>query len=254
MTRTSRRTTVIPDLSELESLRDELRVRLHLASKEAKQQWDQIEQRLLELERLLENESGSIKGAAGDVAMAVTRVFADFMMRHLPSSGPAKAPVHDAMRKRVHTVRHDDTLAGAAQLMWEKDVGCLPVVDENDVVIAMITDRDICMASFVQWVHLGDSKVSSAMSRALCTCSPDDEIGEAAEVMRRHQVRRLPVVDDEGRAVGLISLGDVARYVRLHTPRGTTNLSESQVAEAFVAVCEPRMRSIPPPPPAGPIE
>src|SRR5688572_13855622 len=118
MTRTSRRSTVLPDLSELESLRDELRVRLHLASKEAKQQWDQIEQRLAELERLLENESGSLKGAAGEVAMAVTRVFADFMMRHLPSSGPAKAPVHDAMRKRVFTIRQDDTLAAAAQLMW----------------------------------------------------------------------------------------------------------------------------------------
>jgi len=245
MTRASRRTTVIPDWSELESLRDELRVRLHLASKEAKQHWEHIEQRLSELERLIEHESGGIKSAAGEVAIAVTRVFADFMMRHLPSSGPAKAPVHDAMRRRVFTVRQSDTLATAAQIMWEKDVGCLPVLNERDVVVAMITDRDICMASFVQWVHLKDSLVSSAMSRKLYVCSPDDEISRALEIMRQHQVRRLPVVDAEGRAVGLISLGDVARYVRLHTPRGTTNLSEAQVAEAFVAVSEPRARQRP---------
>ncbi len=250
MTRPSRRPAAMPDFSELQTLRDELRMRLHLASKEAKQQWDQIEQRLLELERLLENEGGNAKGAASEVAMAVTRAFTDFMLRHLPSSGPAKAPVHDAMRKRVYTVTADDTLAAAAQIMWEKDIGCLPVVDEEGRAIAVITDRDICMATFVQWVHLGESYVASAMSRTVCTCSPDDEIGVAAEIMRKNQVRRLPVVDALGKPVGLLSLGDIARYVKLHTPRGTTNLSEMQVADAFVAVCEPRFRSIPPPPPS----
>ena len=146
MTRPSRRPSAVPDLSELQTLRDELRLRLHLASKEAQQQWEQIEHRLVELERLLENESGNLRGAASDLAMAVTRVFTDFMARHLPTSGPAKAPVHDAMRKRVFTVTPDDTLAVAAQLMWEKDVGALPVVDDSGRAIAMITDRDISMA------------------------------------------------------------------------------------------------------------
>jgi CBS domain-containing protein len=250
MTRPSRRPSAVPDLSELQTLRDELRLRLHLASKEAQQQWEQIEHRLLELERLLENESGSLRGAASDLAMAVTRVFTDFMARHLPTSGPAKAPVHDAMRKRVFTVTPDDTLAVAAQLMWEKDVGALPVVDDSGVAIAMITDRDISMAAFVQWVHLSESFVATAMSQRVFSCSPDDEIGHAAEIMRKNQVRRLPVVDAAGVPVGLLSLGDIARYVHLHTPRGTSNLSEAQVNEAFVAVCEPRFRSIPPPPPS----
>src|SRR6185503_14599199 len=106
--------------------------------------------------------------------------FSDFMLRHLPSGGPAKAPVHDAMRKRVHTITPDHTLADAAQLMWEKDIGCLPVVNEEGRAIGMITDRDICMAAFVQWVHLSESYVTSAMSRTICTCSPDDEIAAAA--------------------------------------------------------------------------
>jgi CBS domain-containing protein len=250
MTRPSRRPTAMPDLSELQTLRDELRLRLHLASKEAKQQWDHIEQRLLDLEKLVENEGGSLRGAASDLAMAVTRAFTDFMARNLPASGPAKAPVHDAMRKRVFTVTPDDTLATAAQLMWEKDIGALPVIDDSQKVIAMITDRDVAMAAFVQWVHLSESFVATAMSQRVCTCSPDDEIGHAAEIMRKNQVRRLPVVDGAGKVVGLLSLGDIARYVRLHTPRGTSNLSEAQVNEAFVAVCEPRFRSIPPPSPS----
>ena len=158
--------------------------------------------------------------------------------------------MHIAQVMTTDTVacRHGDTLADAARLMWERDVGCVPVIDERDRVIGIVTDRDICMAAFVQWVHLSESFVATAMSQRVCTCSPDDEIGHAAEIMRKNQVRRLPVVDAAGVPVGLISLGDIARYVRLHTPRGTSNLSEAQVNEALVAVCEPRFRSIPPPP------
>src|SRR3970282_1769328 len=140
--------------------------------------------------------------------------------RNLADGGPSRAPVHDVMRIRVHTCYPSDTLARAAQLMWEKDVGCLPVVTEGGKVVAMITDRDICMASLPQWVPLERALVSSAMSRSLCTCSPDDPISTAEELMRQHQVRRVAVVDAGGSLVGLISIGDIARYVRAHTSPG----------------------------------
>ena len=158
--------------------------------------------------------------------------------------------IRELMTERVCTCRAQDSLARAAQIMWDSDCGAVPVVDDKGLVVGMITDRDIAMAAFVQWVHLSESFVATAMSQRVCTCSPDDEIGHAAEIMRKNQVRRLPVVDGAGNVVGLLSLGDIARYVRLHTPRGTSNLSEAQVNEAFVAVCEPRFRSIPPPPPS----
>jgi CBS domain-containing protein len=235
--------------SEFQSLRDELRVRLRLASKEAQRQWEGIEERLIELERSLELQGDSVRDTASDVAVSVARVFRDFMLRHLPESGPSKGPVHDAMRKRVYTVSPSDTLARAAQLMWEKDLGCLPVCGPGRKVIAMLTDRDISMAAFMQWKHLAESSVESAMSRSVFTCSPDEELGQAEDRMRLYQVRRLPVVDAEGALVGLLSLGDVARYVHQHSPRGNSSLAQQRLAETLAAICEPRFHSIPPPPP-----
>ncbi len=254
MSRPSRRPASTPDTetSEFETLRGELRVRLHLASREAQQQWEAIEERLLELERGLENQGASVRGAASDVALSVARVFRDFMLRHLPDGGLLRAPVHDAMRTRVHVCAPEDTLARAAQLMWEKDLGCLPVCGPGRKALAMLTDRDISMAAFMQWKHLAETSVESAMSRGLCACSPDDELGRAESIMRANQVRRLPVVDAQGVLVGLLSLGDVARYVRQRSPRGDGSLTQQRLAETFAAICEPRFHSIPPPPPPAP--
>lgn len=252
MSRPSRRPASTPDteVSEFESIRDELRARLRLASKEAQRQWEGIEERLVELERSLEQQSGSVRETASDVAVSVARVFRDFMLRHLPEMGPTRAPVHDAMRTRVYVCAPDDTLARAAQLMWEKDLGCLPVCGPGRKVIAMLTDRDISMAAFMQWKHLSEALVESAMSKGVRICSPDDELGRAEDIMRESQVRRLPVVDDNGVLVGLLSLGDVARYVRQHSPRANGSLAQQRLAETLATICEPRFHSIPPPPPA----
>lgn len=251
MSRPQRRPPSSPDTeaSEFELLRDELRSRLHLASKEAQRQWEVLEQHLSELERGLEEQRGGVRETASDVATSVARMFRDFMVRHVPDSGPARAPVHDAMRTRVHVCAPEDTLARAAQLMWEKDLGCLPVCGAGRKVVAMLTDRDISMAAFVQWKHLAETSVESAMSRALHTCSPDDELTRAEDIMRKYQIRRLPVVDAEGTLVGLLSLGDVARYVWQHSPRQNNGLGQQRLAETLAAICEPRFHSIPPPAP-----
>jgi CBS domain-containing protein len=222
---------------------------LHLVSKEAQRQWEAIEGNLIELERGVENQRGGVRDAASEVAVSVARVFRDFMLRHLPDNGPTRAPVHDAMRTRVYVCSPEDTLARAAQLMWEKDLGCLAVCGPGRKVIAMLTDRDISMAAFMQWKHLSEATVESAMSRGLSTCSPDDELGQAEDIMRKSQVRRLPVVDDQGVLVGLLSLGDVARYVRQHSPR-SSSVAQQHLADTLAAICEPRFHSIPPPPPA----
>jgi CBS domain-containing protein len=166
----------------------------------------------------------------------------------VPEVGVLGAPVHDAMRTRVHICSPDDTLARAAQLMWDKDVGCLPVCGAGRKALAMLTDRDVSMAAFMQWKHLADLTVQSAMSKSLCACSPDDDLSRAEQLMRQNQVRRLPVVDAEGMLVGLLSLGDVARYVRQRAPRSSS--AQQRLAEALAAICEPRFHSIPPPPPA----
>lgn len=250
MSRPHRRPQSSPDLegSELESLLSELRSRLQLASKEAQRQWELMEERLLDLERS-DAQRGGVREAASDVAVSVARVFRDLVQRHAPDTGFFRAPVHDAMRTRVHICSPEDTLARAAQVMWEKDLGCLPVCGPGRRPLAMLTDRDISMAAFMQWKHLAEVSVESAMSRSIFTCSPDDELARAEEIMRENQVRRLPVVDEQGVLVGLLSLGDVARYVHQRSSYSNGTPAQQRLAETLAAICEPRFNSIPPPPP-----
>lgn len=138
------------------------------------------------------------------------------------------------MHRDVATCRTIDTLARAAQLMWDRDIGCLPVVDEGGHVAGMITDRDVCMAAYTRGVPLTAIPVTLAMSRTVHACLPTDELSTAEHVMTQHQVRRLPVIDDQGNLVGLISLTDVARAA------SKTGVTATEVATTLAGICAPR--------------
>ena len=232
-------------LTELTQLRDELRVRLHLAGLEVRAQWESVEPKLLGLERSLEQQGEGAFEAAGELAVEVVKAFRDFSVRS-QEGGPSKAPVHDVMRVRVYTCTPSDTLHRAAQIMWEKDCGCLPVIDEGRVARAVITDRDICMAALTQGVALASTSVESAMSRSLTVCSPDDSLGAVEDVLRKAQIRRVPVVDANGILIGMISLGDIARYLRPRSQQAPASVA--QLLETLAVISEPRARpSVPPP-------
>jgi CBS domain-containing protein len=115
------------------------------------------------------------------------------------------------METRVASVRPEDTLDVAAQRMHDRACGCLPVLDADRRVVGMLTDRDICMAALRTAAPLAGVQVHSAMTAPAYSCREDDSVAEAERLMGQHQVRRLPVVDEEGRLAGLISLDDVAR-------------------------------------------
>lgn len=232
-------------LTELSQLRDELRVRLHLAGLEVRAQWESVEPKLLGLERSLEQQGEGALEAAGELAVEVMKAFRDFSARS-QEGGPSKAPVHEIMRVRVHTCTPQDTLHHAAQVMWEKDCGCLPVVDEARVVKAVITDRDICMAALTQGVPLGQTSVQSAMSRSLAVCSADDPLDAVEDLMRQAQIRRVPVVDAGGVLIGLVSLYDIARYLQPRAQQAPGSIAK--LFDTLTTVTEPRARpSITPP-------
>jgi CBS domain-containing protein len=129
--------------------------------------------------------------------------------------------VLDLMTEDVGTCRPYEGVDKGAKVMWEQDCGAVPVVDQDRRVVAMLTDRDICMASFTQGRGLSEIRVSSAMSKNLWTCRPDDDVADAEAVMRTHKVRRLPVVDAEGKLAGILSLSDLARAA-VRPKRGKT--------------------------------
>jgi CBS domain-containing protein len=120
--------------------------------------------------------------------------------------------VKDIMTRGTISVRAEQSLADAAGAMWQYDCGALPVVDGDDSrLVGMITDRDICMATWSRGLAPASVAVSDAMSQNVVHCSESDSVTSAETVMQSNQVRRLPVLDGERRLVGILSLADIAR-------------------------------------------
>jgi CBS domain-containing protein len=120
----------------------------------------------------------------------------------------------DLMARPAETVGPADTLARAASIMRNRGCGAIVVVSPDGRAIAMVTDRDICMAVLQASRAPAEVQVGQAMSRRLFTCSPDDDVARIEGVMSLHQVRRLPVVDSHGRPLGVVSLDDLAKAAR----------------------------------------
>jgi CBS domain-containing protein len=147
--------------------------------------------------------------------------------------------VGDMMTREVQTCRLDDPLNRVAQIMWEYDCGCVPVVDWEGRVVAMITDRDVCMAAYTQGRTLASMVVSTAASQGLLAVRESDTVEAAEAVMQQHQVRRVPVVDAEGRAVGILSMSDLARHAHSKGHLRHDSLSPEKIVRTFAAVCQP---------------
>jgi CBS domain-containing protein len=149
--------------------------------------------------------------------------------------------VEDLMTTDVGACRPFDSVDRSAKVMWERDCGAVPVVDQEGRAIAMLTDRDICMAALTQGKSLGEIHVSSAMSRRLWSCRPDDDLKQAEETMRTHQVRRLPVIDHDGKLVGVLSISDLARAAA--SAKGGRSkkkpVGASEVGETLKAISTP---------------
>lgn len=148
--------------------------------------------------------------------------------------------VEQLMTRTVRTCGPWDPLNEAARIMWEQDCGCVPVVDEQGHVIGIVTDRDVSMAAYTRGLPLWALQVDGAMARQVHTCRPGDSLAAAERTMRARQLHRLPVVDESGVLVGLLSLRDLAiEAVREHGRR-RAEVSAEEVAETLGAISQPR--------------
>jgi CBS domain-containing protein len=116
--------------------------------------------------------------------------------------------VNQAMCGDVRVVSPKQSIRDAARIMMELDCGCLPV-GENDRLIGMITDRDIAVRA-VAAGRPPQTPIGEVMSPRVMYCFEDEEIEEVAKNMAEIQVRRLPVVNESKRLVGILSLADIA--------------------------------------------
>lgn len=119
--------------------------------------------------------------------------------------------VAQLMTTPVRSCRAWDTLAVAVRLMREHACGCVVVADPAGVAEAVLTDRDVCLCALRTLRPLDQLRVHEAMSTSLHVCAPEDDVKSAAAELAACRVRRLPVVDARGCAVGLLSIDDLAR-------------------------------------------
>ncbi len=135
----------------------------------------------------------------------------------------------------IQTCLVDHTLAHAAQLMSDHDIGALPVVDDAGLIVGMITDRDALMAAYESGRPLSEIVVRDAMSADVVSCHEDDRDEDVAKLMANAQVRRIPVVDDTRKLVGMVSLTDLAQAMR-----GGRDVTAHEVADTLAEVSKPR--------------
>jgi CBS domain-containing protein len=147
--------------------------------------------------------------------------------------------VMDLMTRKAVSCKTSDTCSAAAKLMWDCDCGAIPVVDDSDAVKGMITDRDICMACFTHDCAPSAILAGEVMSKSLFTCKPDDSIVDAEKTMRENRVRRLPVLDAQGRLAGILSLADIAREAERERTQGKHDIPPEEVTDVLGDICQP---------------
>jgi CBS domain-containing protein len=148
--------------------------------------------------------------------------------------------VQSLMTKNPKCCRSEESLKTAAQIMWECDIGSIPVVDREQRVVGMITDRDICMAAYFQDRPLSDILVHQAMASKIVACRPDDDVKTAERLMRDNQVRRVPVIDRDGHLLGMMSVNDLARKAASDRHLSSPQVGEAAVVTTMAAIATPR--------------
>jgi len=121
--------------------------------------------------------------------------------------------VRDAMTSNPCTIDADKPVAYAAKMMKQENVGIAPIV-EGERLIGTLTDRDIAVRVVAEGKSPETTRVREVASTAPVTVDPEQDLDEALRLMATHQVRRLPVVEEDGRVVGVLAQADVAEEAK----------------------------------------
>lgn len=165
--------------------------------------------------------------------------------------------VNDVMTRRVITVRPDASIRSAARLLTEHNISGLPVVDDDGHVMGIVSDGDLIIHQTPRarrpWWHYffvtGDqlarefqkaagTTVGEVMTRRVVSVTPELDLGTAAALLDRHQIRRLPVVNGEGRLRGILSRQDIVRAMAMIQPAAVADRPDAVLASAMRAALE----------------
>ncbi len=142
--------------------------------------------------------------------------------------------VSDLMMTDVESCHPSSSLQDIAITMWNKDCGSIPIIDEQNKIVSIVTDRDIAMAAALKHKALCDITVDEVTAdHPIFTCNPSDDIHIALDIMQLNEIRRLPVVTDEGELTGILSIGDI---VGATAPGNNADLSASDTINTLKSV------------------
>lgn len=117
--------------------------------------------------------------------------------------------VREIMTKSVITLKQHDTIRDAAKDMFEHNIGCIPIVDDENHPIGIVTDRDLIIRGIAQNKDSHDT-LEKVMTNTVLTITEDDEVGTATHIMGNQQIRRLCVVDNDQKLIGFLAMADIS--------------------------------------------
>lgn len=135
--------------------------------------------------------------------------------------------ISECMCKDVCFVKPDCNVYDAARIMCENHIGCIPVCNDEKNIVGILTDRDILLRTVACNKETKTTPVSDIMTTNVCTCNYEQDICEAENIMAKNQIRRIPVVDNKNKVVGILTVGDLARNDRKIGPENVCTTIEN---------------------------
>lgn len=138
--------------------------------------------------------------------------------------------VKECMCNEVISCSPSTTVYDVAKLMQENHIGFVPVCDNENYMVGAVTDRDMVLRCIASDKDVKQTPVSEIMTTNISTCTKDDEMSNAQRKMGEEQIRRIPVVDDDGKVIGILTLGDLAKY--------DLEIGQNEVSDTINSICE----------------
>ena len=135
--------------------------------------------------------------------------------------------INEFMCQDVCFVKPNCNVYDAARIMNENHIGCIPVCDDEKKILGIVTDRDIVLRNVACNKDAKITPVSDIMTTNIYTCKSDDSVENAEFTMSKNQIRRIPVVDNQNRVVGIVSIGDLAH-----------NTENNNLSKTMENICE----------------
>jgi CBS domain-containing protein len=158
----------------------------------------------------------------------------------LPKTEELVMRCEELMRRPVESCRATDNVHAAARAMRDANIGFLPVCDEAERVIGVVTDRDLAMRVLAAERDLATTTIGDVMSREVVSCRPQDDVRQAQRLMAQHKKSRVVVTDPRGRLLGVISLADAATVDSLLAADTLSRVAGREVLDSQGHVTHPQ--------------